>query len=193
MGRFIGRFKGIPETVQTIEQTASHATLSTKGTQNSTELDYEGVAGWQVFHSRTIDLEGIGEDGFGYTVTITGPTKRRKKLVKSNPNVRKNMEEGSSLPHSVQQMRSPHSIERKNSKSIPLQVTTRKTFQITETFQDPRGISEKSSRSGSMSQLQVQKRELEIERAASGLGLREWEFSEAYGDFGDHFGPDTAR
>lgn len=84
-------------------------------------------------------------------------------------------------------------MERKNSKSIPLQVTTEKTFQVTETFQDQRGISEKSSRSGSLSPLQAQTRELEIERAASGLGLREWEFSEAYGDFGDHVGPDTAR
>jgi len=39
----------------------------------------------------------------------------------------------------------------------------------------------------------VAEREAEIEGAARGLGLKEWEFSEAYGDFGDHFGPDTAR
>jgi hypothetical protein len=193
VGRFIGRLQGIPKTIQTIKQKASHATLSTKGTQNSTELDYEGVASWQTFHSRTIDLEGIGEDGFGYTVTITGPSKRRKKLVKSHPNLRRSMEEGLSSPHSFQQIKPPHSKEWKTSKSIPLQVTTQKIFQVTETFQDQRGISEKSSRSGSMSQPQRQKREADIERAARGLGLKEWEFSEAYGDFGDHFGPDTAR
>jgi hypothetical protein len=146
-----------------------------------------------MLHSRTIDLEGIGEDGFGYTVTITGPTKQRKKLVKSNPNVGRSMEGGPIPPQPSQQTRAPHSMEWKKSNSIPLQVTTQKTFQVTETFQDLRGISEKSSRSGSMSQSQEQRREVEIERAARGLGLKEWELSEAYGDFGEDFGPDTAR
>jgi hypothetical protein len=188
VGRLISHLKGIPVTIQTIKQKASQATLSTKnsskGTQSSAELNHEGVTSWQIFHSRTIDLEGIGEDGFGYTVTITGPPKRRNKLVKSNPNLRKSMEEG---------LRSPHSMERKNSKSIPLEVTTEKTFQVTETFQDQRGLSEKSSRWGSISQSQGQDLEEEIEKAASGLGLKEWEFSEAYGDFDDHFGPGTAK
>ncbi len=35
--------------------------------------DYEAVAEWTAIMSRTIDIEGIANDGFGYSVTITGP------------------------------------------------------------------------------------------------------------------------
>lgn len=35
--------------------------------------DYEAVAEWAAIMSRTIDIEGIANDGFGYSVTITGP------------------------------------------------------------------------------------------------------------------------
>lgn len=87
-------------------------------------------------------------------------------------------------------LRSSHSIERNNSKSIPLEVTTEKTFQVTEVFQEPQGLSENTFRWGSMSQPEGKDLEEEIERATSGLGLRDWEFSEAHED---HFGPGTAR
>jgi hypothetical protein len=35
--------------------------------------DYEAVAEWTAIMSRTIDIEGIANDGMGYSVTITGP------------------------------------------------------------------------------------------------------------------------
>lgn len=183
--------------MQTIKQKASDVTLSTKisttaastaGTQSSTALDHEGVTNWQIQHSRTIDLEGIREDGFGYTVTITGPPRRRNKLLKSHPSLRKNAEDG---------LVSRHSTSRNDSNLlIPLKVKTEKTFQVTETFQVPgrERVSEKSSRWGSISQVPDAELEEEIERAANGLGLKEWgDDTDAHVDLDDHFGPGTAR
>jgi hypothetical protein len=50
---------------KTFSATSTH---ETKGSQ-----DLEAVREWREMMSRTIDLEGIANDGFGYTVTISGP------------------------------------------------------------------------------------------------------------------------
>lgn len=81
----------------------------------------------------------------------------------------------------------PKSIPQKP-KSIPLQVTTEKSFQVTESFQEVTASSGKSSRMGSMSLAREPPKEGEtIEQAANLVGLGNWQFSEAYGDYDDHF------
>jgi hypothetical protein len=40
---------------------------------SSYSQDCEAIAEWAAIMSRTIDIEGIANDGFGYSVTITGP------------------------------------------------------------------------------------------------------------------------
>lgn len=74
-------------------------------------------------------------------------------------------------------------------KSIPLQVTTNKSFQVTESFQEVQVTSGKSSRVGSMSMPLESKGEEKIEQAANVSELGKWEFSDAYGDYEDIIGP----
>jgi hypothetical protein len=48
----------------------------------------DASAEWMAEMSRAIDLDGIANDGMGYTVTITGPARKRSKLKKwSQPGV----------------------------------------------------------------------------------------------------------
>jgi hypothetical protein len=62
-------------------------------TQTSADVDAEAVAEWTSRVSRAVDLEGIANDGLGYTVTITGPLKQKK------PGIRKrSMARMASLP-----------------------------------------------------------------------------------------------
>ncbi|KIW07039.1 hypothetical protein, variant [Verruconis gallopava] len=93
--RLIRRLKGIPEIVSSIGGRRTphgkddRSILSTTALSGQHDMDkFEGVAviaeedrnAWVRQMSRTIDLEGIAVDGFGYTVTIQGPEQppRRK-------------------------------------------------------------------------------------------------------------------
>jgi hypothetical protein len=49
-----------------------------QNTLTSNEIDAEAVAEWTSRVSRAVDLEGIANDGLGYTVTITGPMKQKR-------------------------------------------------------------------------------------------------------------------
>lgn len=201
--RFINRIRGVQATaLKSVQQKPSHASPSPgPGTQSSMDFDHEAVANWQQQHSRTIDLEGIGEDGFGYSVVISGPTKR-KRLTKPNPNTRKGADISLQPGRAFQRIRSPlmsPDIEpismdwqkpKSIPKSIPLQVTTEKSFQVTESFQEVAPSSGKSSRMGSVSLPREPKEGETIEQAANLAGLGNWQFSEAYGDYDDHFKPD---
>jgi hypothetical protein len=86
--RFVKRMKGISRTVTS--SVAGRRTpfgkdggsiLSTTALSNQHDDKFEGVAvieeddrnAWVNQMSRTIDLEGIAVDGFGYTVSIEGP------------------------------------------------------------------------------------------------------------------------
>jgi hypothetical protein len=51
--------------------------------------DYEAVAEWAAIMSRTIDIEGIANDGFGYSVTITGPISASAKPRRRSSKLRK--------------------------------------------------------------------------------------------------------
>jgi hypothetical protein len=70
------RIRRVPKSIDIVK----HATIS---------QDYEAIAEWTAIMSRTIDIEGIANDGFGYSVTITGPIsasaprRRLSKLQKS--------------------------------------------------------------------------------------------------------------
>jgi hypothetical protein len=53
----------------------------TKGTQPSiAEGDPEAISEWMDIMARTVDLDGIADDGVGYNVTISGPTRTRSRL-----------------------------------------------------------------------------------------------------------------
>jgi hypothetical protein len=70
IARLWRRLRGLPlksrvrRTPKSLEIVVRKATYS---------QDYEAVAEWAAIMSRTIDIEGIANDGFGYSVTITGP------------------------------------------------------------------------------------------------------------------------
>jgi len=70
IARLWRRLRGLPlkprirRTPKSLEIVVKKATFS---------QDYEAVAEWAAIMSRTIDIEGIANDGFGYSVTITGP------------------------------------------------------------------------------------------------------------------------
>ncbi|KAE9983789.1 hypothetical protein BLS_003705 [Venturia inaequalis] len=196
--RIVKRARGVqPAIPKSVKQKTSHTSPSTGlGTQGSLDFDHEAVASWQQHHSRTIDLEGIGDDGFGYSVVISGPTKR-KRLRKPIPNGRKGTDLRLQPGRAFQRLRSPlMSPETKpipmnwrKPKSRTLQVTTEKSFQVTESFQEVGASSGKSSRIGSVNLPQELKEGETIEQAANLAGLENG-ISEAYGDYDDHFKPE---
>jgi hypothetical protein len=56
----------------------SHSTIHISAGVNAS-LDCEDYAAWSSLMYRPVDLEGIGEDGLGYTVNISGPPKPSKR------------------------------------------------------------------------------------------------------------------
>ncbi|KAF2426494.1 hypothetical protein EJ08DRAFT_373359 [Tothia fuscella] len=108
-------------------QKASKATSSVGTTtlDTSVDWDHEGATHWNALMSRTIDLEGIGEDGFGYTVQITGPTSRaphtkRRWLRRRN--------QSSQRPGSVISLEPTQGVNRVRAKS---------TFEVAEEYRSP--------------------------------------------------------
>jgi hypothetical protein len=87
IARFIRRVKGLPESFTRMGRRTpfgkdDRSILSTTALSGQQEVDkFVGVAvveeddrnAWVQQMSRTIDLEGIAVDGFGYTVSIQGP------------------------------------------------------------------------------------------------------------------------
>jgi hypothetical protein len=49
---------------------------------SGTKIELEDAKEWETIVSRTLDLDGIANDGLGYTVTISGPPRQRRKLQK---------------------------------------------------------------------------------------------------------------
>ncbi|TLD32386.1 hypothetical protein E2P81_ATG05362 [Venturia nashicola] len=204
--RFINRIRGVQATtLKSVQQKASHPSPSPgQGTQSSMDFDHDAVSSWQQHHSRTIDLEGIGVDGFGYSVVISGPTKR-KRLRKPNPHGKKGTDLILQPGRAFQRIRSPlvspdmepipmdwakPKLALQKTKSLPLQVTTEKTFQVTESFQEGGTPSGKSSRMGSTSLPGEPTLGEAIEQAANLAGWEIGQFSEAYGEYVDHFKPE---
>jgi hypothetical protein len=61
----------------------SHASHDTNlAATSGTRTDLEDAKEWSTIVSRAIDLDGIANDGLGYTVTISGPPRQRRKLQK---------------------------------------------------------------------------------------------------------------
>jgi hypothetical protein len=52
-------------------------------------VSHEDYAAWVGRTYRAVDLEGLELDGLGYSVTITGPPKKRHKLSKKAMDLRK--------------------------------------------------------------------------------------------------------
>jgi hypothetical protein len=65
---------GGTETDSGIPQPKNYRSGSVATTKMSISQDPDGINEWTQTMSRTIDLEGIAPDGFGYTVTISGPS-----------------------------------------------------------------------------------------------------------------------
>ncbi|QDS71975.1 hypothetical protein FKW77_001358 [Venturia effusa] len=204
--RFCNRIRGLPAMdLASRSKKNSHASPSPgPGTQSSLEFDHEAVTSWQQQHARTIDLEGIKEDGLGYSVVISGPTKR-KRLRKPNLIARKGTDSLLQSGRAFQRIRSPlmspdtepiaMDLQQPKpithtTKSIPLQVTTEKSFQVTESFKEVVASSGKSSRMGSISLPREPGAGATIEQAANLAGLGNWQVAEAYGDYDDQFKPE---
>jgi len=123
--------------------------------------------------SRTIDLEGIGVDGFGYTVTITGPKRQRRTL---RMRTSKKREEEGELEG---RQKGANSIQGQHLKPT-FEVVTKKTFDVTEAF-GYQGLSEENLCPVSpINQLRsFEEVEIGIEQAAA--GLKDWSLLDTQG------------
>jgi hypothetical protein len=73
IARLWRRLRGLPLKPR-IRKTPKALEIVVKNKNTNTySQDYKAVAEWAAIMSRTIDIEGIANDGFGYSVTITGP------------------------------------------------------------------------------------------------------------------------
>jgi hypothetical protein len=125
----------LPKTLTKLSKLSQKSTTMSNGTDLSTlngnlGWDHEGQTNWTTLMSRTIDLEGIGEDGFGYTVTITGPPRPRKRHARW-----KRATKSSVQPQDVVQEQS-FTDGRLSNERKTLEVVTNNTFEIEEVFRD---------------------------------------------------------
>jgi len=104
----------------------------------------EDAKEWSAIVSRAIDLDGIADDGLGYTVTISGPPRERRKLKKKN-------RESSVVLTPQQRKQSVQSMSEDGKPAFEIPVQTEVSIQETyhtgpvgrrATFWDPRLSSE---------------------------------------------------
>jgi hypothetical protein len=166
IGYMYRKCKGLSTEIQrtpSLESKPPRSVKSNVPTTVSTELssvgnDHEGQTSWTSLMSRTIDLEGLGVDGFGYRVTITGPP-RPKGLLRR----------GMSKAQRVRQSKQSRNAESAGDGEIIDQVVMETTFEVTEVFQD-RNITQKFQRRDPSFQRQSHDDvEDSIERSANGL------------------------
>jgi hypothetical protein len=110
--------------------------------------------------SRTIDLEGIVTDDFGYKVTISGPSKPQGLLRNKGRRVRKISR---SDKHGID-----HTLEAEQRNSLH-GVVMEKTFEVTEVFQDRNIMQKYQHRDAVMQHISHDDVEDSIARAATGI------------------------
>ncbi|KIW04363.1 uncharacterized protein PV09_04647 [Verruconis gallopava] len=122
--------KGLPSQLPTIR--GKRPSFSTYASRR-TEMDYDFQPGWIAPRPQYFDLEGLPCDGYGYTVIITGPVKRRSRLHR-----RKSVRETE-----VQQpvLQKPAAVARASSTqpdSIRLDISTTKEVDVRHSWNWPR-------------------------------------------------------
>jgi hypothetical protein len=133
--RLIRRLKGLSIEISSAEFPRSKLLKSsTLSTSDSTQLssignEHENHMNWNALMSRTVDLEGIRTDGFGYQVVITGPSKEKRLLRK------RGMVAKQASRTEPDGMEVPLGKEEKSS-GLAIEVVMQNTFDVSETFQD---------------------------------------------------------
>jgi hypothetical protein len=129
---------GVPKTLVKLPKLSQKSTpLSTFTDQSTLQTtvggDHEEQANWTALMSRTIDLEGICEDAFGYTVTITGPPRaaRQRKRWRQVTGQSERSKEFSMEPSSAL---STGKSQGSTSKSF--EVVTSNTFEVADVYRD---------------------------------------------------------
>lgn len=75
---YIGpKIKGLPSQLPTIR--GKRPSFSTYASRR-TEMDYDFQPGWVAPTPQYFDLDGLPCDGYGYTVIISGPVRKRSRL-----------------------------------------------------------------------------------------------------------------
>ena len=171
VGRFIIRFQRFSNMAANVRR-PNVGVKTTERSQISHKTSRSGESGqpstapitqrerdaWVALMSRTIDLEGIAEDGFGYKVTISGPSKQNSKLQKR--------QSGHDAKGFWQRQGGRGVDDRERlGQSIALEVTTKTTFDVEEKQLGPWERTTFAPYSGSDP-------EIGIEQAA--LQLKDW-------------------
>jgi hypothetical protein len=126
------RFRGLSHEVSRIEHRQAKLSNSTRLTATDSKPlspigdEYENQANWNILMSRTVDLEGIQNDGYGYAVTITGPPKESRKLRKRGTKKADRVESPRKTQTSIEELQSISAIE----------VVMQQTFDVSEVFQE---------------------------------------------------------